>query len=105
MLIQINTDKNIEGTTELVAHFSGLLQEKLQRFDEYLTRLEVHLSDENAGREAGDDKRCVLEARIKAADPIVVTTQTDSLHKSVKSAAEKMFLTLEKSLEKKRVQG
>jgi len=105
MLIQINTDKNIEGTTELITHFTSLLQDHLQRFDEYLTRVEVFLSDENASREAGNDKKCILEVRPKGQDPIVVTAVTDNLYLSVKTAAEKMFLTLEKSVSKKRVQG
>ncbi len=105
MLIQINTDKNIEGTKEMIAHFSGVLQEQLGRFDEEVTRLEVHLSDENADKDKGDDKRCALEARLNGADPLFVDTVSDSLHKSVKSASEKMFLLLDKMLEKRRVQG
>ncbi|MEX1202570.1 MAG: HPF/RaiA family ribosome-associated protein [Ferruginibacter sp.] len=105
MLIQINTDKNIEGTTEMISHFTTLIQDQLQRFDEHITRIVVFLSDENASREAGNDKKCILEARPKGKDPIVVTTVTDTIHQSVKIASEKMFLTLEKSLEKRRVQG
>jgi hypothetical protein len=105
MLIQINTDRNIEGSTELIAHFSSLLKEQLGRFEEHITRLEVHLSDENAQREAGNDKKCVLEAKIKGKDPVVITTLEDTIHKSVKIAAEKMFLTLDKSIQKQRAQG
>lgn len=105
MLIQINTDKNIEGTTEMISHFSELIQHQLERFDEHITRVVVFLSDENGSREAGNDKKCVLEVRPKGQDPIVLTTVTDAIHQSVKTAAEKMFLTLEKSMAKKRVQG
>lgn len=105
MLIQINTDKNIEGTSEMIAHFTGLLKENLDRFDDQVTRLEIHLSDENGNKNAGDDKKCVLEARLKGSNPIVVTTVGATLHQSVKNAAEKMSVTLEKSLEKKRVQS
>ncbi|MBC7936630.1 MAG: HPF/RaiA family ribosome-associated protein [Rhizobacter sp.] len=105
MLIQINTDKNIEGTVELIAHFTEVLKESLDRFDEQVTRLEVHLSDENGSKNAGDDKKCVLEARLKGANPVVITTISATLHQSVKAAADKMFLTLEKNLEKKRVQS
>lgn len=105
MLIQINTDKNIEGTAEMIAHFSSLLKESLNRFDDQVTRLEVHLSDENGKKDAGDDKKCVLEARLKGVNPVVVTTIGATLHQSVKTAADKMYLTLEKSLEKKRVQS
>lgn len=105
MLIQINTDKNIEGTAEMIAHFTGLLKENLDRFDDQVTRLEVHLSDENGKKDAGDDKKCVLEARQKGVDPVVVTSIGATLHQSVKAAADKMYVLLEKSLEKKRVQS
>jgi len=105
MLIQINTDKNIEGTVELISHFTEVLKDSLSRFDDQVTRLEVHLSDENGSKNAGDDKKCVLEARLKGANPVVVTTIAATLHQSVKAASDKMFLTLEKNLEKKRVQS
>lgn len=65
----------------------------------------VFLSDENGSREAGNYKKYVLEVRPKGQDPIVVPIVTDTIHQSVKAAAEKMFSTLEKSLDKKRVQG
>ncbi|RYY50993.1 MAG: HPF/RaiA family ribosome-associated protein [Chitinophagaceae bacterium] len=105
MLIQINTDKNIDGTVELIAHFTQVLNDSLGRFDEEVTRLEVFLSDENASRNAGDDKKCVLEARLKGTNPVVITTIAGTLHQAVKTASDKMFLTLEKHLEKKRVQS
>lgn len=105
MLIQINTDRNIDGSAEMIAHFTGVVKEQLSRFEENITRLEVHLSDENAHRDAGSDKKCVLEARLKGKDPIVVTTTEDTIHKAVKLAAEKMFLTLDKIIQKERVQG
>ena len=105
MLVQINTDRNIEGSTEMIEHFTALLKERLGRFEENITRLEVHLSDENAARDAGDDKKCVLEVRLKGKDPVVISTLESTIHKSVKSAADKMFLTLEKQLRKSRVQG
>jgi hypothetical protein len=105
MLIQINTDKNINGTQELIAHLSTVLKDNLGRFDEHVTRLEVHVSDENGSKDIGNDKKCVLEARLKGADPVVVSTVADTPHSAVKSAAEKMLHLLEKTFEKKRVQS
>lgn len=105
MLIQINTDKNINGTQELIAHLSEVLKDNLGRFDEHVTRLEVHVSDENGSKDIGNDKKCVLEARLKGADPIVVSTVADTPHIAVKAAAEKMLHLLEKTFEKKRVQS
>ena len=103
MLIQINTDKNIEGGEGLIAHFTETLNNTLDRFDEQITRLEVHLSDENGKKEVGDDKKCVLEARIKGLNPIAVTSHAATLHQAVKAASEKLISSLEKAIGHQRV--
>ena len=105
MLIQVNTDKHIEGSAALIAHFSGVIKEELDRYDEHLTRVDAHLSDENGSKNSGDDKKCVLEAKVKGSNPIVVTVVEATMHQSVKTAAEKVAALLEKTLEKRRVQS
>ena len=105
MLVQINTDRNIDGTVEMITHFTQVIKDGLERFEEDITRVEVHLSDENGSKEVGDDKKCVLEARLKGSNPLVVTTLEATIHQAVKSAAEKMQHLLEKTFEKKRVQS
>jgi len=45
MQIQVNTDHNIDGHEALAAHVSGLVESALDRASEYITRVEVHLSD------------------------------------------------------------
>ena len=105
MLIQITTDKNIEGTEATHAHYSGIINDELERFDEHITRVIAHLSDENAGKTAGDDQRCVMEASMKGTGPVVVTVVGPTMHQSVKAAAEKVAALLEKTMEKRRVQS
>lgn len=102
MLIQINTDKNVEGGEGLIAHFTETLKTILSRFDEQITRVEAHLSDENGKKENGIDKRCTLEAKLKGLNPIVITTHQNTLHQAVKTAAEKMLLSIDKSIEQNR---
>ncbi|MCP9749367.1 HPF/RaiA family ribosome-associated protein [Ferruginibacter sp. HRS2-29] len=98
MLIQINTDKNIEGSEGLIVHFSEVLKDTLGRFDEQITRVEVHLSDENGSKEAGDDKKAMIEARLRGLNPIAVTSHADTIHKAVKAASEKLVHSLEKAI-------
>lgn len=105
MLIQINTDRNIDGSEGTIAHFSDVIKDELARFDEHITRVEAHLSDENGSKDAGDDKKTVLEARLKGSSPLVVTVVEATMHQSVKAAAEKVAALLEKTLEKRRVQS
>ncbi|HRD56803.1 MAG TPA: hypothetical protein PK504_02080 [Ferruginibacter sp.] len=105
MLIQINSDKNIESTAASIAHFSEIIKEQLLRFEEHITRVDVHLSDVNGDKENGADKQCLMETKIKGGSPIVVTTTEATPHMAVKFAGEKIAILLEKALEKRRVQS
>ncbi len=98
MQIQINTDKNIESSERLIEHFTETLNSTLGRFDEQITRLEVHLSDDNGPKGGTEDKKCVLEARLKGLNPIAVTSHADTLHKAVKAASEKLIHSMEKAI-------
>jgi hypothetical protein len=73
MQIQFNTDNNIEGYQQLEQDISGQLNKSLARFDEYITRLEVHISDENSHKSGQKDRRCLLEARLKKHQPLAVS--------------------------------
>jgi hypothetical protein len=71
MTIQINTDKNLEVHDTYQAQLKDLLSGELSRFDDHITRLEMHLSDENGNKESDDDKRCMIEARLKGGHPLL----------------------------------
>ena len=47
MQVQINSDRNIHADERLAEFVRDTLNHKLQRFADHLTRIEVHLSDEN----------------------------------------------------------
>ncbi|RIK60088.1 hypothetical protein DCC62_28355 [candidate division KSB1 bacterium] len=99
MQIQINTDSNIAGREKLAAHFKAVVQDALSRFSAQITRVEVHLSDENSHKKGGDDdKRCMLEARLEGLQPIAVTHQAATLDQAVDGAAEKLKKSLEHTL-------
>jgi ribosome-associated translation inhibitor RaiA len=102
MLIQINTDKSISGGARLSAYFTEILEHTLSRFDDQITRLEVHLSDVNSHKEGTDDKRCLLEARLKGLKPVVVTHQAETIDFAVNGAADKLKKTLESTIGKLR---
>ena len=64
MHIQINTDGNIEGHEALATQVSSEVESALKHVSDHITRVEVHLSDENSDKKGGnDDMRCVMEAR------------------------------------------
>ncbi len=95
MNIQVNTDHNIKGSAELNAYVTNSLSESFARFKVAITRIEVHLSDENAGKTAGNDKRCLLEARVSNHQPIVVSHHAETIHQAIDRASEKLLRALD----------
>lgn len=105
MQIQINTDRNIDGNEALAAYVSGETEHALSRFNDHITRVEVHLSDENSDKKKGKDgQRCVMEARIEGRQPIVATHQATTLEQAVNGAAEKLSRLIESTLGRSRNQ-
>jgi hypothetical protein len=91
MKIQVNTDRNVEGSDALVLLVEAEVQSALERFEDRLTRVEVHLGDENGEKGGrGGDKRCLLEARPAGMQPVVVTDFADTVEDAVVGAARKM---------------
>jgi ribosome-associated translation inhibitor RaiA len=98
MKIQFNTDKNASVSEELRESLTVLISEPLKRFDNQITRLEVHLSDEDGSKDGHNDKRCLLEARLEGMQPVAVTDQADTYEKVVKGAVDKMKTSLSSTL-------
>ncbi|MCL5041645.1 MAG: HPF/RaiA family ribosome-associated protein [Gammaproteobacteria bacterium] len=94
MQIQVNS-KHTNGSVRQQEWVSATVQGELKRFDDFLTRVEVHLSDENAHKSGADDKRCQIELRPKGHQPLSVTHKAASLEQAVNGAAEKAYNALE----------
>jgi len=98
MQIQINTDHNIVGDEALAAHVRGVVGGALSRYSDHITRVEVHLTDENSHKSGPNDKRCVLEARLENRKPIAVTHEAATAHQAVDGAADKLAAMIESAL-------
>ena len=96
MQIQFNTDKNISGNEELIASSNSIISEELSKFSQQITRVEVHLSDENGNKDGLNDKRCMVEARLAGLNPIAVTDQADTIEQALWGAIDKLKTSLEK---------
>ena len=102
MQILVNTDHNIEGHDGLRRHVESLVEGTFGRFGERITRIEVHLTDENSGAKAGDnDKRCAMEARVAGIPPVTVTHSAGSIDQAIEGAADKLERTLDSTLERR----
>lgn len=99
MQIQMNTDANIEGHEALATQVTSTVERALSRFSSHITRVEVHLSDENSDKKDGnDDMRCVLEARLEGRKPIAVTHHAATVDQAVEGAADKLHRLIESTL-------
>jgi len=95
MTIQINSDNNLTVHKEFRAQLQSQIFEELSRFSDHITRLEVHLSDENGNKDAVNDKRCMLEARLEGMKPIAVTNIANNHEQAVEGAVEKLKSSLD----------
>ena len=95
MTIQINTDNSLNVHETYQTQLKDLLSKELSRFEEHITRLEVHLSDENGNKESEDDKKCMIEARLKGKQPIAVTDVANTYDQAVNGAIDKLKTSLD----------
>ena len=94
MKIQFNTDKNINGTEDFITPLTILIEEDLEKYSSQITRIEVHLSDEDGDKEGLKAKRCLLEARLSGRNPIAVSSQSDTEEQAVSESLNKLKSSL-----------
>lgn len=94
MQIQFNTDKNIEGTEMLETFVSEKVRHALKHYVNNITRIEVHLSDQNANKGGIDDIQCKIEARVEGMQPMIVISKSSSKEIALDDAVDKMKATL-----------
>jgi ribosome-associated translation inhibitor RaiA len=88
--IQVHTDKNVTISDGMVQSIEAELESALSRFSDQITRVEVHLGDENAGGSGGSDKRCVIQARSAGTQPVAVTHHAASVGDACSGAVHKL---------------
>uniref|UniRef100_A4XWR8 Ribosomal subunit interface protein n=2 Tax=Ectopseudomonas TaxID=3236654 RepID=A4XWR8_ECTM1 len=102
MQVMVNSDNHIHGSAALEDRVRGRVTDKLKRFEDHLTRIEVHFNDENSHKSGGQDKRCQLEARLKGRDPVSVSHNADQLEQALEGAIDKLGTVLERNIGKQR---
>ncbi len=86
----VNTDHNISGGANLAADVQAKLHKRIERFSKQLTRIEVHLEDQNSRKTGPSDICCRLEARPAGLKPLVVTQKSNSIAAAIDLASRKM---------------
>ena len=98
MQINVNTDNTIQKHQGLDEHVATVVQSAIGRFGEQVTRVDVHLSDENKEKHADGGNYCMMEARVSGYQPIVVHEHAVELHQSIKNAGGKLARALDSAL-------
>jgi ribosome-associated translation inhibitor RaiA len=100
MQILVNSNHTVSANESVTERVEAMLSDSVDRFADRITRLEVHLNDENADKGGERDKRCMIEARLGGLKPIAVTNTAPTLAEAIEGAAEKLERALEHTLGK-----
>jgi ribosome-associated translation inhibitor RaiA len=98
MQVLTNTDRSVAGSAALSAQVEASVRDVLGRFSHQVTRVEVHLSDENAQKGGADDKRCLIEARLQGRPPTAVSHRASTMRLAIDGAAAKLARALESTI-------
>lgn len=100
MFVQINTDNRIEAKDVSGSVVEDRVRERLSRFADRLTRVEVHLRDVDGDRNGGQGIEATLESRPAGGQPIVVTERAASIENAIAGALRKAVDILDRSFGK-----
>ncbi len=98
MQVQINTGHRIQGHAALETYVGDAVEGAVGHWSEHITRIEVHVSDENGDKSGKDDMRCMMEARLQGRQPVAVTEHAATLRQAVDGAVDKLAKVLESTL-------
>jgi ribosome-associated translation inhibitor RaiA len=98
MQIQINAGNHLEPSEARDAWAAGLVESAMAHYADNVTRVEVHLSDENGGKGGAPIKRCVMEARVNGRPPIAVSNDAEGVDAAVNGAVHKLVRATEHAL-------
>ena len=104
MQIQINSDHHVNPSPQMASRIQALVRDSLERFSDRITRVEIHLNDENSLK-GGSDKRCLMEARLAGLGPVDAEHEAPSLDLAIDGAMEKLERAIEHKLGKASVSG
>ncbi len=95
MNILINTTNHVTSSENFNEQIRQTITDAMGGHVTHITRIEVHLSDENGGKFGLDDKRCLIEARIEHMKPVAVSHNAANFLLAVEGATEKLHRLIE----------
>jgi hypothetical protein len=100
LFIQIHADNQVESDAERNSRLEEQIRQRMARFEDRITDIEVHVSDLNGSKGGHGDLRCTLEARVNGIPPVAVADEGTSVDRAVIGAAKKAVRALDHQLGK-----
>jgi predicted component of type VI protein secretion system len=98
LYIQIHADNQIERDNDRNSRLEEQIRQRLARFEDRITDVEVHVSDVNGPRGGNADLRCTMEARVNGIPPVAAIDQGNTVDRAVIGAAKKVVRALDHQL-------
>ena len=98
MQVQINFG-DVQKSEAVSSAVTEQLNDSLRLYRDRITRVEVHLRDDN-GPKAGVDKRCLLEARLAGMEPLAVEARGTDIYQVITEAAGKLERAIRHKVER-----
>lgn len=100
MQVQVNTDNFIHGDERVIEVAEAAVQTDLGHMADKLTRVEVHLKDQNAHKHGPAHIRCTIEARPRGMRPMSAHHDAEDIQGALKGAARTLRHRLESEFAK-----
>ena len=100
MQLSVNTDDFIYGDEHVIDVSENAVRTGLAFLADRLTRVEVHLKDQNADKHGPEHIRCTMEVRPRGMDPIAANSDAADIQAALKGAAKTLRGRLSSSFEK-----
>ena len=102
MQIRVNADEHIDSSEELTLRIEGVIEGSLERYQDRVTLVEVHLSRLTHHPGSGRDMCCRMEAQVGAVKPIAVTHEAFTLTEAIHAASAKLERAIHDEFQQRR---
>ncbi len=97
--IKINP-ADLHSTEAISARVEAEVANALKHWQERITRVEVHLHDDNGPLKGGVDKRCTMEARLAKQTPVFIEHSARDMYEAITKAAGKLERAVRRHIER-----
>jgi hypothetical protein len=106
MQVIINSDNQVDLNEDSIQYWQTEVTTSLKRFSEWITRVEVHLTDENSKAKGGaDDIRCLMEARPSNRQPVSIDVRASDISHAMLDGIKTLERRLDTIEDKMRTQN